>query len=158
MFGFYDKLTLTACNARDIKGNMLGYIASFPISLKDLEIPDNIVSMNICESIQAVGSPANMNSFKIYIGKKALMSEIFKFEHVVIDDFISLEDSTSEYCYQIHNGVCHVFAEVCDGDIVVDNIDEFKQALLDISYNFRTIQNSADSIKTYSKRYRKYEK
>ena len=52
MFGFNDKLTLTACNARDIEGNILNYYATFPLKSAAFEVPSDMVSISIIEGTQ----------------------------------------------------------------------------------------------------------
>ena len=158
MFGFNDKLTLTACNARDIEGNILNYYATFPLKSAAFEVPSDMVSISIIEGTQDRIDVLKMDEFKIYIGKQASFEDLIaKFGDCRFDVRMEIDDiALRDLCYYISDdNLPHVFGSLNEGDIVVDNITEFKETILDISYEFKEIKDHTKNIKNYKKRYRR---
>ena len=155
MLGFNDRFTLTATNAINKQGEELDYYLKLPIE-NDAAIPKDIIQISIAEYHMGHGIHGT-EAFKIYIGKTINVDRLchddtkdVEFRPNVVESVDTPED---ELCYfDSEDGKHIIFAKVNHGDIVVDNIDELKEALMVISKEYKNIEASISRIRMYKKR------
>lgn len=151
MFGYNDKLTLTAVNVINKDGEIIDYNLSFPIDEDNFSIPKDIIQMSIFEYHEE-REITGYEAFKIYVGKTTSIRKIceseatnVKFKNNLIKKLDSPDD---KICYfDDSNGNHIMFSKINKGDIVVDNNDELKDALIYISNKFQNIKDSSLEIR-----------
>lgn len=151
MFRYNDKITLIATNAINKDGKIIDYILSFPITEDNLVIPEDVIQMSILEYHEGYQN-YGYESFKICVGKTTSIKEMCELQKDNIEFYAhvlnSVETSNDKLCYlDDSTGKYSIFAKINDGDIVVENIEQLKDALILISNNFQKIKSSVLAIK-----------
>ena len=156
MFGYNDEFTLTGLNAIGKDGKMLNFVLPFPFSKDNLNIPKDLVQIDIFESHydhEAYGFIA----FKVCIGEVTSIMEMVE-QHKVdefsfVDEVIfnEIKNSYDKLCYYVkENGKKVIFAIIGAGDIVTKDEEEFKDVLANISDNYQNIKDSVVNIRKMS--------
>ena len=150
MLGQEDKIKITGVQAIDRNGKLLDFNLKFPFE-EDVEIPEDIVSITIFEYQEGIQS-FGKGVFKICIGPTTSAMEICKNNDTNINficgSFEKIKSVDDKLCYFIdENGKKIIFARVDSTDVVVNNIEEFKNVLFEISDNVRNINNSISRIR-----------
>ena len=152
MFAYNDKITLVGVNAVNKDGQIMDFIVPFPINYY-ISIPTDLVQMSIFEYHEG-HELFGRESIRLFVGKITsfrqlceVRGEEFSIRNSI---FRTIQTGDDELCYfDSESGVHTIFGKVEKGDIVVDNIDELKQVLFDISDNFQNIQDSICKIRNY---------
>ena len=152
MFGYEDKITLSAINAINKDGEIIDFHLSFPIEY-DFDVPENILQMSIFEMRQDIGING-FNSFKIFIGTASSIDNMLedgRLKNTVIRENLHIERLDRSICYFDNEKGEHViYSTVNPGDIVVKDIEEMKKILISISNEFGSIKSSIQRIKKMS--------
>lgn len=153
MLGYSDKFTLTTINAISKDGKKLDYVLSFPLEDNDFYIPDDIIEISIFEYHEGYTNYGFI-PFKIYVGKTTSIKEIVDSHKENISFFAGVTDTIKNtedrLCYFLDDKENKkVFARLNDGDIVVEDTDGLRDALITISNNFQNIKNSVSRIRQY---------
>lgn len=153
MFRKYDKLTLTAMNVYDRECNLIYVAISFPLKNENINFPENTAMLSITELHQGQIFH-DQHDFNIYVGKVSTIDEL-------IDRNISLRKSklypkehkritNSVVYYEKSNDTCEIIATLEEGDIVVENVEELRQVMKQISDEFANIRNSVNKVRKLS--------
>jgi len=153
MFRKYDKLTLTAMNIYDRECNLIYISIPFPLKNENINFPENTAMLSITELHQGQIFH-DQHDFNIYVGKVSTIDEL-------IDRNISIRKSkvypkeqkritNSVVYYEKNNNSCEIIATLEEGDIVVENVEELRQVLKQISDEFANIRNSVNKGKKLS--------
>ena len=156
MLGYNDKFILIGNNIINRKREMTNHTISFPITEDNLYIPEDILQMSIFEYHEVNEYKSyGYEVFKIYVGKITSINQIcssstknVKFKNNVLKSIKTEED---KMCYFDDDLGRHiVFAKLNKNDIVVDNIEELKNALIFISKKIQNIKDITLDIKRYN--------
>jgi len=153
MFRKYDKLTLTAMNIYDRECNLIYISIPFPLKNENINFPENTAMLSITELHQGQIFH-DQHDFNIYVGKVSTIDEL-------IDRNISIRKSkvypkeqkritNSVVYYEKNNNSCEIIATLEEGDIVVENVEELRQVLKQISDEFANIRNSVNKVRKLS--------
>ena len=150
MFNENDKTTLIGYNAKDKNGELLNYIIKFPIQNEDFDIPEEINQISIIEGYTDTISEGFKTAFQIFIGKKAKLKDLLLSDSKVDSTnsvFENIRNTEELVCYYKSGDITHAYALVKTGDIVVEDINQFRTVLLSISDNYKSIKKSINNIK-----------
>lgn len=153
MFGKYDKVTLTLTNAKDINGNILPFILELPLK-DDYSLPEELVSIGVFEGHDGLVTSGRV-VYSIYIGEETTLNDLIddiKNGNIEILENAKRLSFGSPVCIQNVLEKKVVFAMLNDQDIVVENQEQLKEVIGELSNNFEMIKNSASKIRTLSRK------
>ena len=151
MFGYNDKITLTATNAINKEGKIIPYSLSFPIGESDFVVPNDIRQISIMEYHEGYETYIT-ESFKIYIGRIISLENLCSASQTnkvqFVNNLLSKANSLGEQvcCYENDGKNMIAYAIVRKSDFVVENTEQLKECLLYISENFKNIKESISNI------------
>lgn len=155
MFRKYDTVTLTAMNVYDRDGNLIYLTIPFPLKDKNIILPENTAVLSITEFHQGQIFH-DQHDFNIYVGKVSTVGELVdrnliprrskvyvypKDRRVIIDPVVYHEKN---------DNTCELIATLEEGDIVVENVEELRKVLIQISNEFANIRNSINKVRKLS--------
>jgi len=153
MFRNYDKLTLTAMNVYDRECNLIYIAIPFPLKDKNIVFPENTAMLSITEFHQGQIFH-DQHDFNVYVGKVSTIEElldrniiprrskVYPKERRVITDPVVYHEK--------FDNTCEIIATLEEGDVVVENVEELREVLKQISDEFATIRNSVAKIRKLS--------
>lgn len=157
MFKSNDGFVLTAMKTIDKHGNNLDYYLTFPIPNNKFSLPQEILQISVFEYRRENDKDFECEVFKICLGKATCIREICKLRRnsyrINKDIFQNITSVDDKLCYYDDiNGKHIVYTNLNDGDIVVENMDEFKEVLIMISNQVQNIKQSLFEIKNCGKK------
>lgn len=155
MFRKYDTVTLTAMNVYDRDGNLIYLTIPFPLKDENIILPENIAVLSITEFHQGQIFH-DQHDFNIYVGKVSTIGElvdrniiprrskvyVYPKNHRVIMDPVVYHEK--------NNNTCELIATIEEGDIVVEDVQELREVLKQISNEFAKIRNSVNKVRKLS--------
>lgn len=153
MFRKYDKVTLTAMNVYDRDCNLLYIAIPFPLKDENIIFPENTAVLSITEFYQGQIFH-DQHDFNIYVGKVSTVEELLdrnlilkrskvypRERKIIIDPVVYHEKN---------DNTCEIIATLQESDIVVENVEELRQVLKQISEEFANIRNSINKVRKLS--------
>lgn len=153
MFKENDKISLCLLNAKDIQGNIIPFSLSFPLGNKEYDIPNELVSVDVCEYHEGTVM-GGASVFSIYIGEKSTIEKLFAKgtnNKIKIKNKLEIPTVDSPICYQEKDGVKTVFSVLKSQDVVVNDQNQLSQILEVLSNEYATICGAVNRIKGLSK-------
>ena len=152
MFGYNDKLTLTAINTINKKGKIINYNLSFPIDENELSIPEDVIQMSIFEYHEGREIYGHETS-KICVGKTTSIYNIYKsrgqnyvFRDKLFDKIESPDDTLCYYAIAKYEADDSYYLFGCNSnfavisDYVCDSIDDCKNIVASHGYNVQWLK------------------
>ena len=153
MFGYSDKLTLNIMNVYDRSGCLLYLSIPFPLNDENIIFPETTAMLSIAECHQGKDF-YQRHKFNIYLGKESTLDELLKRKvgpRISVLCNKQFKDDKVVY-YEKENGVSVIIESLEEGDIVVENTEELRLVLKQISDEFENIRSSVNKIKTLGRK------
>lgn len=129
-------------DAKNIDGKKLPFMIKLPI-INDFNLPKKTVSISVIKYIN--NNAVLLNN--IYLGKTEIAKDFFNIGGKALPFEIKkrLERINSIYdtiCYiKSNSGIRIVYAIVNENDIVVNSLEEMKDVILNLSYEYENVNN-----------------
>lgn len=150
MFGSYDKITLSLVNAADIDGKLLPFSLTLPVD-EEVTIPSELASVDVFEYQEGFISGGEI-AFSIYVGEKSTIDEIVDMKDGIrmkLRDEIEIPSVDTPVCYQIVDKSKKIYATLEENDVVVKDHDELREAIAELSSNYRAFTAATQKIKQF---------
>lgn len=152
MFGPYDKVTLSLINAATTDGSLLPFSITLPVA-EDIEFPEELSSIDVFEYQEGFISGGEI-AFTIYVGHKSTIDEMVDMNDGIkmhLRDEIEIPSVDTPVCYQIVDGRKLVYAVMDENDLAVEDHEGLKEAIKQLSADYKEFNQSVDKIKTFGK-------
>ena len=154
MFGEHDKVYLSVSNVLNRNGEKYIINIDLPNDFSTISFPDDVAKVTVFEKEKKKHNKT-YNAFNILVGEVGTFDKLYNDGEEVMfsrlfEDVECLKDD-DPICYfrDEEDNTCVIFAKIEPTDIVVKNSEELEERLMDISYDFESIQRGINRIKRY---------
>ena len=149
MFSEKDVSTLTITGIIDKKGEILPISFKMPLVNENIDIPSNVLTAELSEFHLENDKVTVYSSSKICIGKiyssKELVKEDFYARSSLKNIFVDLD--TKVIAYKNSENKVIAYKVLDENDIVVENLEEFKNTIINISREYSKVTEGISRIK-----------
>ena len=154
MFGQDDKVYLSVSNVINRKGEKYIINIDLPSTFSTISFPDDVARVTVFEKEKKKHNKT-YNAFNILVGEVGTFEKLYENgEEIAFSELIEKEECIQNddlICYyrDEEDDTCVIFAKIDETDIVVKDTEELEERLMDISYDFESIQRGINRIKRY---------
>lgn len=152
MFNNNDKLTLSLVNAKDIHGKIIPFSLNLPLNCEEYNLPERIASIDVFESHQGLIN-GGVIAFSIYVGETTTIKNLIpdiQTKKVQIIKNLDISSLENNICFQIISGKKIVFAKLNEQDIIVQNQEQLKMIIGELSNEYAILCDSVTKIRALS--------
>ncbi len=147
MFANNDKFILSLVNIKDFKNTFLDCSYTLPTNIPD-DILNNIASIDVFEYHEGKINNGFI-AFSIYVGKKNTLNNLLTYqEKITTKNNIKIANVNDLVLYRIIDNQIIILNTLKPNDIVVQNKEELKQIINNLSLEFTNLKNTISRIRT----------